>query len=237
MKMTRKLAPGFTLVELLVVIVIIAALAGLTAPMVIRQRKKADMTEAINNAKQMGLALLEFDSEYNSFPDASTAATVNTNLSPAVPAPTTVSSSNDAFKQLMVAEIAKSETMFNCKTAYTVKADNVMSTATEMLKKGEVGFGYVMNQTTALGTSSNPGCVVAIAPLDASGGSVSSNTFDIDAYDSKAVALKIDSSVASLNIIKSTKVAQLNGKAFFTATTDTVWGGSITPTIAIPLKK
>jgi prepilin-type N-terminal cleavage/methylation domain-containing protein len=39
---------GFTLVELLVVIVIIASLAGLTAPMVIRQRKKADQTEAVS---------------------------------------------------------------------------------------------------------------------------------------------------------------------------------------------
>jgi prepilin-type N-terminal cleavage/methylation domain-containing protein len=58
MKQKLKIGRGFTLVELLVVIVIIAALAGLTAPMVIRQRKKADQTEAVNNARQIGIALI-----------------------------------------------------------------------------------------------------------------------------------------------------------------------------------
>ena len=57
---------GFTLVELLVVIVIIASLAGLTAPMVIRQRKKADQTEAVSNSRQIGIAMLEFDNDYGS---------------------------------------------------------------------------------------------------------------------------------------------------------------------------
>lgn len=45
-------------------IVVIAMLAGLTAPMVIRQRKKADQTEAVGNARQIGLVLLDFQYDY-----------------------------------------------------------------------------------------------------------------------------------------------------------------------------
>ena len=76
MKTNNRKLRGFTLVELLVVIVIIAALAGLSAPMILRQRKAADRTEAINNAKQIGLALLEFDQEFGGFPDDDTAESV-----------------------------------------------------------------------------------------------------------------------------------------------------------------
>ncbi|RYD29397.1 MAG: prepilin-type N-terminal cleavage/methylation domain-containing protein, partial [Verrucomicrobiaceae bacterium] len=87
MKTTYQTRRGFTLVELLVVIVIIAALAGLTAPMVIRQRKKADQTEAVSNARQVGLALFEFETEYGSFPEGSLGNQINEanggNLAPA----------------------------------------------------------------------------------------------------------------------------------------------------------
>ena len=103
MKMNPRMRRGFTLVELLVVIVIIAALAGLTAPMVIRQRKKADQTEAVSNARQIGLALFEFETAYGSFPDSTTAPTVTENTG------TTLtfggSTANDYFRQLIAAEI------------------------------------------------------------------------------------------------------------------------------------
>lgn len=36
-------------------------LAGLTAPLVLRCRKLAELTEAVSNARQIGLALAEFD--------------------------------------------------------------------------------------------------------------------------------------------------------------------------------
>src|SRR6478609_2497214 len=90
---------GFTLVELLVVIVIIAALAGLTAPMVIRQRKKADQTEAVSNARQIGLAMLDFENEYASYPDSSTATAVATATGSNLPL--SGSTANDYFRQLI----------------------------------------------------------------------------------------------------------------------------------------
>ena len=76
MKTNTNRKRGFTLVELLVVIVIIASLAALSAPMIMGQIKKANKAEAISNSKQIGLALFEFDSDYGSYPDKDTAADV-----------------------------------------------------------------------------------------------------------------------------------------------------------------
>ncbi|MGB1874861.1 MAG: type II secretion system protein, partial [Akkermansiaceae bacterium] len=69
MKMTKhNMAKGFTLVELLVVIAIIAALAALSTPVVLKQQKKAALAEAINNAKQIGYLMKDYDDQFGSFP-------------------------------------------------------------------------------------------------------------------------------------------------------------------------
>lgn len=48
---------------------VIAAVAGLTAPMVIRQRDKADQIELINNSRALSFALMEYQAEHGSFPE------------------------------------------------------------------------------------------------------------------------------------------------------------------------
>src|SRR5215217_1198518 len=58
--------------KVLGILSILFVLAGLAAPMVIRCQRKTDQTEAMSNARQIGLALSEFYTEYGSFPDAST---------------------------------------------------------------------------------------------------------------------------------------------------------------------
>ena len=226
---------GFTLVELLVVIVIIAALAGLTAPMVIRQRKKADQTEAVNNAKQIGLAMFEFENGYGSFPDTATGEQVTENTG------TTLTfaggQSNDFFRQLMAAEIAQSEAIFYAKTNYTKKPDNVYNTTTTALAAGEVGFGYIMNGTVAFNTSGNPSRPIVAAPLAGTTTPATDGTFDVDMYDAKAIVLRIDNSVQSLNVLKSTKKAQLGTKTLLDAGADSVWGDGVTPTMVAPTPK
>ena len=67
--MTKKFK-GFTLIELLVVMVIIAILVGLLLPAVQSAREAARRTSCMNNVKQMGLAMLNFESGKGTLPSA-----------------------------------------------------------------------------------------------------------------------------------------------------------------------
>ncbi len=59
---------GFTLIELLVVIAIIAVLIALLLPAVQAAREAARRAQCVNNLKQMGLALHNYESAVGSFP-------------------------------------------------------------------------------------------------------------------------------------------------------------------------
>lgn len=232
MKTNNKMRRGFTLVELLVVIVIIAALAGLTAPMVIRQRKKADQTEATNNARQIGIAFLEFETEYGSFPDAATAVTVATNTATT---PVSGTTANDRFRQLIRAGIAQSEPMFYSKTSYTKKADGITTTDTQAVGAGEVGFGIMVKvDDTALSGAGNPSRPILLTPF-ATG--LTGEKFDFDVYDGKAVIWKLDSSVTSVAIVKATGLIKISGQDLTASSADSVWGTDTTVKVAYPVSK
>lgn len=232
MNMHKKLKGGFTLVELLVVIVIIAALAGLTAPMVMRQRKKADQTEALNNARGLGMALFEFDVEYGRYPDTTTQPLVAERTGSEL-ASAGGTSANAYFRQLLAANIANSEQIFYARTEFSVKPDDVFGTAAQALEAGEVGFGYIMrNATTAFSSAGNPARPIACAPLSFDG-AVSTSTFDRDVYDGKAVLLRLDNSAVSVNVNQEGQ-AIINGRDLLATGTDTVWGTGSAPVIVAP---
>lgn len=129
--------------------------------LILRNDKFADRSHGCNNARQIGLALLDFEDEYGSLPNADTLAKVRAKY-PASTVPLGTSSSNDFFRQLIVAEISQSEAMFFARTVGTRDHPDDVTVGSEALKKGECSFAYILGASY----SADPPVPVAITPLE-----------------------------------------------------------------------
>jgi len=207
-----------SLVTLGVFSILVVLLLAITAPLTLRSRKKADQTEAVSNARQIGLALFEFEQVYGRFPDESTISRVK-EIDPTSTTPLGKSTSNDFFRQLIVSTIVQSETMFYAKSSRTVRPDNILAEA-NALKKGECAFAYV----GGLKPTDSPATPVVLFPL-IPGKLVFDYKESKARYSGRAVMLLLDNSVVSRPVDKAGRV-WINGKDLFDST-QPFWKGKI----------
>jgi prepilin-type N-terminal cleavage/methylation domain-containing protein len=234
MKAKSAMRSGFTLVELLVVISIIATLAGVGVPVIINQQKKGARTEAMANIKQIGMAMFNFDQDYNSYPCGATAVEVKNN-NPDTEINFGTNYSNDYFRQLIASGHIDTEKSFYAKAPYTKKPDNVITQA-KCLAAGECGFAYIMATTSEpLSSSGNSGRPLLAAAVF---NGLTNGTFDPDVYDKKAVVFRIDSSAIAESVRPSDKKCIIGGGKTLLqgGDKDTVWGTDVTPVIKAPEK-
>jgi len=156
-------SPAFTLVELLVVLAILALLAGILLPVMARARDAARAAACISNAHQIGSALLIYTQDYEGglplqHPVVQTPFTV-----PDGEAQTTITGSWPESLQSYL----RSSTVWQCPSDTGV-ADGVHSAS--YLPNGYLTYGAFMDQTTRseetilLTEAANGSLAVDVAP-------------------------------------------------------------------------
>lgn len=167
----------------------IGCIVILAKPVRYRRGCLPDQTEAVSNARQIGLALSEFEQEYGCFPGFGTAKQVRANTLSYLQMDHS-KSSNDFFRQLIAANIVESEHIFFARVAGTRKPDNVF-TGSKALEKGECGFTYLLGAAAGC----DPHRPLAVTPMIPG-----TDRFDPKPFEGKVVVLRADNSVTSLAI-------------------------------------
>jgi hypothetical protein len=203
-----------------IVIVIVWFGFWLSRPQLLCGPRKATLTQALSNARQIGLALFDFDTEYGSYPNSSTITAVSENHPGWMLDDAT---SNDLFKQLFAAKVTSDEGIFHVKLPGTRKPDHITSPRSKILEEGECGFGYIIPGTTSI-SSSQPLLVTPLIP--------GTSKFDPGPFKAKALIMRRDLSVASCKLIPNGTAIDTNGMDIFDPR-QPYWGG-VAPIIKPP---
>jgi prepilin-type N-terminal cleavage/methylation domain-containing protein len=136
---TNSTRAAFTLIELLVVISIIAILAGIAMPIYAKIIMNGKQTNALNNARQIGLGLRLYANDYDAYPTKKNTYGED------------IKTSNDVFRSL-VPTYVDNEKVFavgGSKAGPTVDGD--ISSAARIIAPGENHWAYI----DGLSTTSN----------------------------------------------------------------------------------
>jgi hypothetical protein len=171
--------------------IVIGLLLLLAAPVTPKPpgRKAVDRRNAMNNGRQLHLALLDHRERYGSFPNEETMKKVAAEKGIA---PFSLATSNDYFR-LLLAGGSTSERIGYCShpSLPTHPPDGVVSPLDQAFAKGEVGFAYVANL---------PADAPADTPLLAAPMIPGTFQFDRKAFDGHAVVVFMDGSAESMII-------------------------------------
>jgi hypothetical protein len=189
------------------------------------QRTKANLTEARNNLRSMSSAMYEFETAYGALPNAETAKRVIENTDSKLRLGD--ESANAIFRQLIAAEICQSEAVFYAKVPGTRKPDNDFSRPEKALAKGEVGYSYVLGQSSR-SPAETPIVVTPLVP--------GTNRFDPKPFKGRAVVMRVGSlkngGIDVLPINPRGEVIDPSGKHLLDAE-HPLWGGKA-PVIVWP---
>ena len=138
MKRTRR-PQGFSIIEMVIVIVILVVLLGLAIPAALRVRVQGVQMKDLNNGKQIYLGLKLFSTDNDGrFPWAD----YDANLSG--PATTgTVSNANTAYQNICPQYIQSRATFFADKSVWTPRVPDENASTAPLSSPGENAYAYV----------------------------------------------------------------------------------------------
>jgi len=135
----RAHAAGFTLIELMIVVAIIAVLAAIALPIYSDYITRSKLTEAQNNLSTLRVAMEQYFQDYRQYIPASSSSTA-TNCGVSMPTATTGSAGASMAKYFSYSCTATAST-------YTITATGNTGTPVS-------GFEFTINQNNARGTNS-----------------------------------------------------------------------------------
>ena len=204
---------------LVTVVIVVIALAALATPQIYKANKRTALAEAVNNARQVKLALDTFATDFDGqFPNDDTGEGV-------VSGGTGTTYSNDYFRQLFLAGVTESESIFwvaGSPIAASTPPDEKFKSAEGrmvddwILERGDVHWAYISDQTN-LSTGSRP--------LILDGYPKNESEFDPDIWDNKAIVVTVDGAAKAMRIRPTDgKVIDGSKKDILSAQSD-AWDG------------